>query len=424
MSISADERTTRALCLESGREAAVGNGETNRVSETNSHQIDADFRSLFEEAPIPYHEIDRNGLLVRINRAECEVLHVRADDVIGRPVWEMVSPDQRELSRAAVTRTLRESRTLPPFERKYCGGDGIDRVFEVHERMIFGPGGEITGIRTVLIDLTESKRADRQIAFQAGLLNQINDAVAAVDEGFRVKYWNRAAELLFGRSAAEVMGSDYGDAIQDTLSVQERTIFRRRFVEKGESRVELVCRRPSGEEVIVELSATVLHDDAGRLCGAVGIHRDLTDQRRAEAALVASESRFKLVESALGIGCWEIDARSGRLTSSLENRSIFGITGSDLRFDNPEAWLEGIHPQDRARAARQFQTACLDGGSNANFGWCGRTAACTGSSAGRTSLLTMSKGLFGSSVSALTSPLRKKPKTSSEFFPGLWSRVR
>lgn len=47
-------------------------------------QTEESFRALFEQAPIPYHEIDQNGMVVRINRAECELLHVRAEDVIGR----------------------------------------------------------------------------------------------------------------------------------------------------------------------------------------------------------------------------------------------------------------------------------------------------------------------------------------------------
>ena len=63
-----------------------------------------DYRSLFEDAPIAYHEIDRTGAIRAVNRAECELLGYLRGELIGKPVWELVSPEQREASRAAVAR--------------------------------------------------------------------------------------------------------------------------------------------------------------------------------------------------------------------------------------------------------------------------------------------------------------------------------
>ena len=39
-------------------------------------QIEATFRDLFENAPVPYHELDMEGTILRLNRAECDLPRV------------------------------------------------------------------------------------------------------------------------------------------------------------------------------------------------------------------------------------------------------------------------------------------------------------------------------------------------------------
>jgi len=174
-------------------------------------------------------------------------------------------------------------------------------------------------------DAADFRARARENAFRAGLLEQLDDAIVAVDGDFRVTYWNRVAERLFGQSIEEVLGKDYGEAVHDMFELPERTRLRRQLLESGALKLELACRNGAGEALVVELSATLLHDEAGHPAGAVGIHRDVTARRRAEEALAASEGRFSLAQAALGIGTWEVDLKSGRVTSSLENRRLYGI---------------------------------------------------------------------------------------------------
>ena len=65
---------------------------------------DQRFQDLFEDAPVACHEIDQNGLLVRVNRAECALLGFEASEMVGRPVWEFMVAEERDKSQEAVRR--------------------------------------------------------------------------------------------------------------------------------------------------------------------------------------------------------------------------------------------------------------------------------------------------------------------------------
>ncbi len=121
------------------------------------------FRQLFEDAPVAYHEIDKQGVVRRVNRAECASLGLEPAEILGRPVWELIAPEQRETSRQAVMRKLSGEQALAPFCRQYMRHDGATVMVEIHENFIHHKNGAIAGIRTAFLDVTERKRAERAL---------------------------------------------------------------------------------------------------------------------------------------------------------------------------------------------------------------------------------------------------------------------
>jgi PAS domain S-box-containing protein len=121
------------------------------------------FRRLFEEAPIAYHEIDGHGTVVRVNRAECDLLGFKREEILGKPAWDIVAPEQRELSRQRVQAKLTGLERLAPFERPYTRRDGSTLLLEVHENLIRDDSGRTIGIRTAMLDITEKTRARQRL---------------------------------------------------------------------------------------------------------------------------------------------------------------------------------------------------------------------------------------------------------------------
>ena len=143
------------------------------------------YRLLFEEAPMAMHEIDRGGILTRVNRARCAFSGHSREELIGHHAAEFIAPEQREEARAAVRARLSGAQPLTPVERSYQRKDGRVLRVEIHNMAICAPNGAILGLRTCLVDLTERYEARQRIDAFALQLQQNNAALVLALESAR-----------------------------------------------------------------------------------------------------------------------------------------------------------------------------------------------------------------------------------------------
>jgi PAS domain S-box-containing protein len=134
-------------------------------------------------------------------------------------------------------------------------------------------------------DLSRRRRAEEQLAFQAHLLENVSDAILAMDEHFRITYWNSAAERLYGWMAAEVLGRTVSEVIHPELSVQEQSELNIQLAQAGRFDNQSWHRRKDGTMIWVEARRSALRAVDGRMLGYVAVNRDITEPRRAEESL-------------------------------------------------------------------------------------------------------------------------------------------
>src|SRR6202171_6351236 len=130
----------------------------------NISASEAPFRALFESAPVAYHEIDAAGVLCRVNQTECHMLRYRPEEMVGQPVWEFVAADQQEDCRQAVRRKIAGEEPLASTECDFVRRDGGYLILEIYEGLIRNKSGEVTGMRAVLLDVTDRRLAEQLLA--------------------------------------------------------------------------------------------------------------------------------------------------------------------------------------------------------------------------------------------------------------------
>ncbi len=93
----------------------------------------------------------------------------------------------------------------------------------------------------------------------------------------------------------------------------------------------------------------------------VVIVRDLSIQKAAEKSIRDSEARLQLAQTAGRIGTWEWDVASARASISDSYRQLYGLDAKGSGHQTPEEWLAQVHPDDRDRVMKEWQTALTTG---------------------------------------------------------------
>ena len=148
-----------------------------------SHQArSAELRELFDGAPVAYHELDRDGVVRRVNRAECALLGYQAGEMVGRPIWEFIAAGEQAGSREAIRQKLSGEQPLAPVQRTFVRHDGAELSIEIHDRLVRNETGEATGIRSALLDITARVAAEERTQRYLGDLEAAREELAVAKE--------------------------------------------------------------------------------------------------------------------------------------------------------------------------------------------------------------------------------------------------
>ncbi|MCX6568099.1 MAG: PAS domain S-box protein [Candidatus Aminicenantes bacterium] len=124
------------------------------------------------------------------------------------------------------------------------------------------------------------------------------DAILMMDPGGAVTFWNSAAERILGYTPAEALGRSLPELIIPQRYQEAHRAAIPEFARTGQGAavgrtLELQARRKDGREIAVALSLSAVRLQDG--WHAVGVLRDITDQKRAAEARRESEDRFRIL---------------------------------------------------------------------------------------------------------------------------------
>jgi PAS domain S-box-containing protein len=136
------------------------------------------------------------------------------------------------------------------------------------------------------------RRAENLIARQAQIIDEIHDAMVALDLDGYVMTWNNGAVRLYGYMPEEATGKHIAFLFprEDHDFVRNRVIAP--VMEKGGHEVEARLLRKSGEEAYVRLFLSLLRDGNGSATSIIACGVDITESRQVQEALRLSRESF------------------------------------------------------------------------------------------------------------------------------------
>jgi PAS domain S-box-containing protein len=149
-------------------------------------------------------------------------------------------------------------------------------------------------------DISDRKLAERAQAYLAAIVDSADDAIIAKDLNGIIQSCNAAAERVFGYTAQELVGRPVRLLIPAERQAEEDDILARLRRGQRVDHFETVRRHKDGHEIHVSLTVSPVRDGDGAIIGASKIVRDITEQKRAAAALAAQQAWFRVTLSSIG----------------------------------------------------------------------------------------------------------------------------
>ena len=326
------------------------------------------FESLFEAVRVGLLLCGPSGDIRMCNQAALELLGV--EELVGKssidPGWQTIREDgsplegkDRPVSRAINTRQPVHNAVVGVFRARYQ--DYVWLLSNAQPRL--AADGSVTEVICSFSDITQQKLA---LSSVTAWKNRYDAAIRA--SGQILYDWDAATnDLVYGGDYQRILGYSEEDLsgglprFMELVHPEDQAPvwaeIRRVLDTKEPYRQEYRLRSKDGRYLLVRDQGYFYVNDGGKLIRMVGFISDITDQRRAEEELRASEQRFRnsFAHSATGILLVDLN---GRFVET--NRAYSEITGYTQTELESLTFLDITHPEDVDRCVRVFRQM-LDG---------------------------------------------------------------
>ena len=248
------------------------------------------FRRLFDSDMLATAVWTTEGQITDANNAMLKLIGYSRDELEGHRVrWKDLTPPEYAERDSYAVAEVRARGSCTAYEKEFLRKDGR-RVPVLVAGNIFEDQKRNEGMMFV-VDLSERKRVEKAQALLAAVVDSSEDAILCTDLNGCVQTWNAAAERLFGYTAAEAIGQ--ADFIVPPHLIHEARE-RDDRLGRGEhlASFETVRLRKGGEPVSVSISLSPVMV-GGKVVARSAIYRDISEWKRAEEAVRASEARFR-----------------------------------------------------------------------------------------------------------------------------------
>jgi PAS domain S-box-containing protein len=329
-----------------------------RQAEEALRESEERFRTLVENASDALFVHAADGVIVDVNRRACESLGYAREELVGRPVTD-IDPDVT----ADVLRRIRaelEAGRPVEFETRHRRRDGTTFPVEVRSSPF-----ELGGRRLALAlarDVTDRQRAqeavrrseERYRTLVAATTSIVWDTLAGGDFDTPQPGWT----AFTGQPVEQHHGWGWLDAIHP----DDRESTRRAWLAAAAARTtyhaEHRVRRADGEyRDMIARAVPILNGD-GAVREWVGVHTDVTEQKRADDAIRESEARYRSLADAMPQIVW---ATRPDGYHEFYNRQWYDYTGLDYEQTKGEGWNHVFHPDDQPVAWERWRHSLATG---------------------------------------------------------------
>ena len=304
-----------------------------------------EFKDLFDNAPIGYHEIDIEGRIVRINQTELNLLGYTLDELLGQFVSK-ISANEGASSIAAKEKLQGKNIPVQSFEREFRRKDGSTFPVLVQDKILYTDDCKITGIRSTIQDITEQKKTENELnKSREDFKNLFDNAPVGyheLDSEGKILRMNQTELNMLGYKDEELKGKYIWEIAHNEIETHQQVLEKLRGHYTPAYTFETILINKNGQKYSILIQDRIVYDKSGNITGIRTTIQDISERKQAELNLQLSEEKFRnsFENSITGKSITSID---GKLSV---NKSFCQIVGySKMELSNLK-WTEFTHKDD------------------------------------------------------------------------------
>ncbi len=274
-----------------------------KQAENSLRQSEEKFRVLFESSPASTVYTDLEGNIVMCNPKFLDLHATKGDaqEQIGRNVADFFPPEEHERLSSNIKQTIESGIVHGPDEYSMLREDGTFFRAETTSTLLKDIDGAPIGLIAQAQDITEREKVEEAISLQSEIALNIVDGIYLVRlSDLKILYTNEYFEQMFGYYPGEMIGKPVTivnfptDKTPEEIADEIVTI----VDEKGCWSGEIQNIKKDGTPFWCQASVSLFeHPRYGKVM--VTVHKDITERKMIEQALVFSEGKYReLVEKA------------------------------------------------------------------------------------------------------------------------------
>ena len=292
----------------SGFNAIVQDITERKRMEENLQESQAWLSNAMEIARLGYWDYDVVKDIFTFNDHFYSIFNTSAEKVGGysmsyaRYAELFVHPEDRHLVGSEIQKVLetKDHQYSRKIEHRMIYADGSTGYISVRLFIVKDDQGRTIRTYGANQDITERKMVEKALEESEAMLRiineNVNDIIWRIDADTRITYISPSVQRILGYSPEEVLGQPILNFIAKEYHYSAANNIRKRASEKIGFRpvyyeYEMVTR--DGRKMPIEVSSSPIRDEQGNLVGFAGVTRDISERKKAESELQASETRFK-----------------------------------------------------------------------------------------------------------------------------------
>lgn len=348
------------------RIVAVHDISERKKAEEALRQSEAKYRLIVNSAHEGIWQIDNDSRTTYANPHMAEMLGLSQDEMLGKTFYEFIDTSLQKQVRKLSRRRQQEGSIQTEIRYKRKDGSRIWGL--VASSNLYDDKGQQIGAIALITDITERKNAEEALQQQfaenirakkaldeneaalATLINSVDDTIFSIDKDIHLISFNtafvRRSKSRYGITLQK--GMAIADHFPETLRNIYAPLFERVLCGESFLAPRHVYMPELGIDLYNEVSCNPIYSVSGEVVGAGIYVRDITESKKAEMALRASEERFRrVVENVpLAFHIYDFEQRKFLYTNPLFNRTVQYLTGQSAA--DPLLSLENVHPEDRS----------------------------------------------------------------------------